>query len=130
MQCTKCNDKFTLKSSTECTYEPKAAADVEDISNLSAASSVQMKMDTLENQLAVTFDKTTQSRAITAIIVHDKITSTDYTCQQLSCSYYFNDQDKLVLKFNPDSPVTQARVTIQRAAASGSRMLLFAPAIS
>ena len=115
-KCTKCADKFTLKSATECVYEPKVLPLSLNLSYVSITENKELTLNLLENKLEFPFNSR-ESTNFTSITMEDKLAGKFYSCEQLGCSYSISEE-KLKLRFESETTVQQGRLIIERGAGS------------
>ena len=113
-KCTKCADKFTLKSETECVYEPKQQPLALNLSSVSVAETPQLALNILENTLELPFGARESSNFV-AITLEDASDNRVYSCAELRCAYSIKNE-KLKFEFNTDITIKKGKLKIDRGA--------------
>ena len=108
--CTKCNDKYTLKSSTECFLTPTVTTPA--LTGLTSTTTPGLVMDIINDNLSFDLGPT-ESKTVSAIFVVDKLANKKYTCEELRCNH-FSTSKGISVKFDSDVTIQQGKLTIER----------------
>ena len=110
--CTKCKEKYTLKSTTECVLTPTPTPTASPLTDVTPTNTPGLKLDILSDTTNFELGKT-ESKTVSAVYVTDKLTGKKHTCQELGCTH-FSTATGISVKFNSDITVQKGVLTIER----------------